>query len=181
MSNTRIAQRYAKPLLMLAEEKKAAKRVSEDVTMLRDICESNRDFVLMLRSPIIKHLKKAEILNVMFKDKVHAITMAFFNLVARKNRESILPEFANEFLRLYHDKLGFQEASVTTTFALDKALRTEFEKIVSELTHKKPVIKEVVDPEILGGYVLKMEDKQIDASVSGRLNAIRLGFKKKSI
>jgi F-type H+-transporting ATPase subunit delta len=181
MSSSRIALRYAKPLLLLAEEKKVADKVHADMASVKELCHTNRAFVLMLKSPIIKHLKKAEILNKIFKGKVHEITLAMFNLMARKNREAILPELAEEFVKMYHQKLGFQEATVTTSFKLESALKKEFEKVVAKISGKKPVLNEVVNPELIGGYVLKMDDRQIDASVSGHLNAIKLRFKKKSI
>ena len=180
MSLSRIAKRYAKPLLELAEERKMLEEVKHDMEMFDGICADNKDFVNMLKSPIIAHLKKAEILDAIFRGKVNELTLLIFSTITKKNREGILPNVAQEFLRLYNDKKGFQEATVTTTFSLDAEMRKQVESLVSELSGKKPMLKEFVDPEIVGGFVLKLGDRQVDESLSGKLQDLRLKFKKES-
>ncbi|MBV6643882.1 MAG: ATP synthase F1 subunit delta [Cyclobacteriaceae bacterium] len=180
MSTGRIATRYARPLLELAEEKKVLDGVKADMELFSSICTSNRDFLLLLKSPIIAHLKKAEVLKAVFKGKVNELTMSVFDLISRKNRESVLPEVATEFVRLYNEKMGFQQATVTTTFALDASLRKSFEKLVKDVTGKKPVLKEQVDENIIGGYTLQLDDRQIDESISGSIRDIKLKFQKEN-
>ncbi len=178
MSTSRIALRYAKPLLELAVEKKVLDEVKKDMDGFSTVCSENRSFVAMLESPIIAHLKKAEILEKIFKGKVHELTLSVFAIIARKNREAILPHVARQFSKLYNEKMGFQEAKVTTTFPLDKELRSKIEKIISDVTGKKPLLTEKVDPEIVGGYVLELGDRQIDESVYGQLKELSLRFKR---
>ena len=78
MSDYRAASRYAKSLLELAAEKGALEEVHNDMLLLDAICKENRDFMLMLKNPIIKHFKKRQILEAIFKGKVNAITFAAF-------------------------------------------------------------------------------------------------------
>lgn len=179
MSVSRIAVRYAKPILELAEEKKVLDKVKDDMENFVGICNENRDFTLMLDSPIIPHLKKASILEKLFKGKVNALTLQSFDLITRKNRESILYDVAKEFLVLYNIKKGLQEVSVTSSVKLDAAQRKEFEKLAKGITGKSPVLEEKVDPSIIGGYVLKVGDRQIDQSVSGQLKEIKLKLQTK--
>lgn len=176
MSISRIAIRYSKPLLALAEEQKVLETVKADMLNFNDLCKTNKDFVLMLKSPIIPHLRKAEILRKIFGGKVAPLTSTFLDIVARKNREQFLPEIAEEFIALYNVKMGFQEATVTTTVALDKEMKASFEKLVADITGKKPLLKEKVNPDLIGGYVLKLADKQIDESISGQLKDLKLKF-----
>lgn len=181
MSISRIAVRYSRPLLVLAEEQKVLEAVKADMDNFNELCKSNRDFVLMLKSPIISHLKKAQILKTIFGSKVNELTMRFLELVARKNREKYLPEIAEEFIALYNAKLGYQEALVSTPITLDAEMRKSFEKMVSELTGKKPLLKEKVNLDLIGGFVLKLANQQIDESISGQLNDLKLKFKKETI
>ena len=181
MSITRIAARYAKPLLELADEKKVTEAVKNDLVNFSEICASNRDFVLMLKSPIITNFKKAEILKQIFDKKVNPLTAAFFDIVTRKNREKYLPEIAKEFMVLYNIKMGYQNATVTTTVKLDEDMKKAFEKLVTELSGKKPLLNEKVNPELVGGYILQMGDQQIDESLSGHLADLKLKFQKETI
>lgn len=178
MSNTRVAHRYAKPLLELAQEKKVLEAVKEDMADFVNLCEGNREFLLMLRSPIIPHLKKAEILKKIFKGKSNDLTLTAFEIITRKNRENLLPEIAAEFVAEYNRVMGLQDAVVTTTFPIDAGMRKSFEQIVKDVTGNKAILSENVDPEIIGGYVLRMGDKQLDQSVSSDLKEIKLKFNK---
>lgn len=179
MSVRRIANRYAKPLLELAEENKVLDQVKEDMDGFSSLCQENRDFLLMLRSPIIPHLKKAEILKSIFEGKANKLTMSAFDIITRKNRENLLAEISSEFVRLYNEKMGYQEATVTTTFPIDEQLRSSFQNIVKGVTGSQAVLNEEIDKSILGGYILRMGDKQLDESISSHLKEIKLKFTKK--
>lgn len=181
MALSRIAVRYAKPLLELAEEKNVLEAVKADMLNFSELCASNRDFLNMLKSPIISHYKKAAILKKIFDHKVDSLTATFFEVVAKKNREMYLPEIAKEFVLLYNEKMGYQEATVTTTVKLDAEMRKTFEKLVSDITGKKPLLTEKQDPALLGGYLLKLGDRQIDESIMGHLNDLKLKFQKETI
>ncbi|MCP4460047.1 MAG: ATP synthase F1 subunit delta [Cytophagales bacterium] len=178
MSVGRIANRYARPLLELAGETKVLEQVKEDMDGFSSLCQENREFLLMLRSPIIPRLKKAEILKDIFNGKANKLTMSAFDIITRKNRENLLPEISSEFVRLYNEKMGYQEAVVTTTFPIDDQLRESFQKIVKDVTGSEAVLNETVDKTILGGYILKMGDKQLDESINSHLNEIKSKFTK---
>jgi F-type H+-transporting ATPase subunit delta len=174
MSSRRIALRYAKPLIDLAIEQKALDKVKADMQNFSDICTESRDFFLMLKSPIIPHLRKAEILKSIFKARAHALTLAAFDIITRKNRESILPNIAEEFVNLYNEKMGLVEATVTTTYPLEDGQRNAFREMVKSITGKEALLEEAIDKDILGGYVLRMDDRQVDESIASHLAEIRL-------
>ena len=77
--------------------------------------------------------------------------------------------------------MGFQEATVTTPIAIDDKERKAFEKLVADITGKKPLLSEKVDPELIGGYRLSLGDRQIDESISGQLKDLKLKFQKETI
>ena len=176
MSEYRIASRYAKSLLDLADEKGQLEAVNGDMQMFSDLIEENRDFELLLKSPIVSHAKKLTILNEVFKGKVNDLTFGIFEILTRKNREAYLPAIATEFHHQYNVRKGIEEATVTTTFALDDDLRNEFESVVAKISGKKVELTEKVDKDLIGGFVLKVGDRQIDDSISARLSALRLKF-----
>lgn len=178
MSEYRIASRYAKSLLDLAVEKGKLEQVNKDMQLLSDLSAQNRDLVLMLKSPIISHNKKLAVLNKVFTGKVDDMTLAFFQILTKKQREAYLIMVAEEFHHQYNTHKGIEEATITTTFALDQKLRGEFSKVVEKITNKKVELTEIVDESIIGGFVLKIGDRQIDDSVSSKLKALRLEFTK---
>lgn len=177
MSEVRAASRYAKSLLELADEKKVLEEVHKDMLLLTNICKENRDFLLMLKNPIIRHGKKRAILEALFKGKVNDVTFAIFDIITRKNREKILPAIATEFTKQYNVKKGIEVAKVITTVPLDAKLRKEFEQIVAKISNSKTVeLEEEVNEDIIGGFVLKVGDRQIDDSIKTKINELKLKF-----
>ena len=177
MADLRVASRYVKSLLGLAVERDALEKVHMDMILFSKVCDENRAFTLMLRNPIIKHDKKRDILEEIFKGKVHNLTFAIFDIITRKNREPLLPAIAKEFHVAYNNYKEIGGATVTTAVPLDKKLREEIEQIVKKLSDKKQVeIEEKIDPEMIGGFVLNVGDRQVDASIKNKLKALKLKF-----
>jgi len=176
MSEYRIASRYAKSLLSLAEEQGALEAVHDDMKLFSQMIEENRDFELLLNSPVVVSTKKLVILNQVFEGKVNDLTLKFFVLLTRKKREGYLPAVATEFHHQYNVSKGIAEATVTTTFALNDELRKEFNSVVAKISGKNVELTEKIDETLIGGFVLKIGDRQIDDSISARLSALRLKF-----
>lgn len=176
MSEHRIASRYAKSLLELADEKGVLEDVNKDMQMFSALAAENRDLVLMLKSPVVAHAKKLAVLNKVFEGKVNELTLAIFQILTRKHREQYLPLIALEFHHQYNVRRGIEEATVTTTFALDADLRKEFENIVKSISGKEVELTEKVDKSLIGGFILKIGDRQIDDSLSSKLSALKLKF-----
>jgi F-type H+-transporting ATPase subunit delta len=177
MTAIKVASRYAKALLELAVERNALEAVLKDVKKLITLSNENRGLVLMFDSPIVNTDKKGNVLKALFEKDGHQITMNFFEIVTRKNRSNVLVATAKEFLNQYNQHMGIQVAEVTTTVALNADLRARFIAVVKEISGKKTVeLTEKIDPNLIGGFVLKVEDKVLDDSLSGKLRDLRLGF-----
>jgi F-type H+-transporting ATPase subunit delta len=174
---SRVASRYVKSLLDMAVGQGLLDKVHGDMQLFAGTIDKSRDLELMLKSPVIRHDKKNAILSSIFKTKVTALTMAFIDILTRKNREPLLPEIAKEFHNAYNVYKGIGKASVTTTVPMDAKTRAEFETIVKKLSDKKEVeLEEKVDKDLIGGFVLNVEDKQIDASIKNNLKKLKLKF-----
>lgn len=177
MADSKAASRYVKSLLGLAVEKGALEQVHQDMLLFSKVCEENRAFSLMLKNPIIKHDKKREILTKIFQGKVHALTLAIFDIITRKNRESLLQTMALEFHLAYNNFKGIGRATLITASPIDAELRSKFELMVKQISSTTEIeLIEKVDKEMIGGFVLNVDDRQMDASIKSKLNALKVRF-----
>lgn len=177
MADSRVASRYVKSLLGLAVEQGVVEAVHADMQLFDNVCRANRDFVLMLKSPIVRHEKKKEILTRLFSDKVHKLSMSIIEILTSKNREPLLPAIATEFHNAYNEYKGIGKASITSTIPIDAKLRGELEAIVRKLSNKTQVeLVEKVDKDLIGGFILNVGDRQIDASIKNKLKALKIKF-----
>jgi len=179
MSEYRVASRYAKSLLELAEEQGALEDVLKDMEQFTELCKESRDFVLMLKNPIIKHDKKNAILKKIFGGSAHKLTLAIFDIITRKNREAVLPGIAKEFKNQYRVHKSIEEARVTSAVPLTDDIKKELESIVKKISSKKTVeLVEEIDKDLIGGFILKVGDRQIDDSIKSKIKALELKFSK---
>ena len=173
MLDKKVARRYAKSLLDLARERGEIEAVNNDMKLLAEVCNSNHDLRLLLASPIISSDKKHAILKRVFSGKISALSMSFFDIIARKGRESYLEVIALEYTRLYKEYKGIQTAIVTSAIGLDDKLRSEVYKMVKESLNSEVELIEKVDKDLIGGFILRIGDKQYDASIARDLRLMR--------
>ncbi len=177
MADLRVASRYVKSLLGLAVERGVVEEVHQDMILFTKTCKENRGFVAMLRSPVIRHENKRAILKKLFTGKVNELTMAIIDIITRKNREPILPAIASEFHNAYNTYKGIGKAYLTTTIAPNKELLLIMDSISKKLADRKTIeMHTTVDSELIGGFVLHVGDRQIDASVRSKLKKLSLKF-----
>jgi F-type H+-transporting ATPase subunit delta len=172
MSDSRVASRYAKSLLELANERGELEAVQQDMKLLQDTAKESREFELLLKNPIVNSDKKQTILQKLFGSKMTRLSMEFFKIISRKNREPILVSVANEFMQQYRAYKGISQAEVTTTMPLTDELRSQFRQIVANITGNQVELKEKIDRSLIGGYVLRVGDRQIDESLSSKLTEL---------
>lgn len=173
MPSHRAASRYAKSLIELAQEQKILDEVYEDMRLFSAVLDKNRIFAAMLKNPIIVHFKKIKVLHALFDNRMNKLTLAAFDLITKKNRENILAEIAIEYQIQYNILKGLQEAEVTTTIKLDAALRKKFSELVSQISGKEAKLKEIVNEDIVGGFVLNVGDRRLDQSIKTQLSNIK--------
>lgn len=176
MADSIVAYRYAKSLFDLATEKKVVNEVNNDMISFKTICEENRQFLVVLGNPIVRHHTKLAILKKTFENNVHPVTFSIFNVLTKKNRENLIYSIAEEFDKLYNQQKGIQKVTITTVSPLTKEQKLEFTKIVGDATGKQIVLEEKVNPNLIGGYILSIGDTQIDTSVRKKLNELKLSL-----
>ena len=176
MSN-KAASRYAKSLIDLSTERNALEEIKNDMVFFEDVVDTNSELEAILKNPIVPLDKKAGILNDIFGNKVHQITNSFLKLVVNKGRSAILFDTAKQFINQYNDIKGIVTAEVTSAIAITDANRTEIITLVKkELGANEVVVKEKLDEKLIGGFILKVGDKQFDASIAGGLQKLKKEF-----
>ena len=176
MVGTRAALRYAKATLNLAKEKDFAKEVNDDMILIQSTIEENSDLEIMLKSPIIKSKAKKSVLTEIFGKKVNGITLGLLNLLIENKRPALLNLVAKEYIVIYDFLIGVEVAEVTSAIPLTKELEKAILKRVEEALGKQITLNNVVDPSIIGGFVLRVGDKLYDSSVSYRLDDLLSQF-----
>lgn len=176
MNNSKISVRYSRALFESALAKKLLDKVYEDMIFISATCRIP-EMKELLESPVIRPSKKIDILNNVLGKNVQAITFSLIGLVVKHGRESFLPAIAREFIHVTKDYKGITESVLTTAVEVDPKLRQQIIEFISGIFKTKVEMKEVVDKEILGGFILRIEDKYIDASVRNKLRKIGKALK----
>jgi len=176
MKGTRAALRYAKATLNLAKEKGIADKVNSDMILIDNTISENPELLNMLKSPIIKSAVKKSALTEIFGKKINSITLGLINLLIENKRLQLLPLVAKEFIVIYDYLQGVEIAQVTSAVPLTKELESKILNKVKEFSDKDITLKNIIDPSIIGGFVLRVGDKQLDSSISNQLNTLLSDF-----
>jgi len=173
MNDGKISVRYAKALFMSAMEKDVLSSIRNDMDMIHTAVNEIAELRRLLESPIIDNLKKKDILTSIFSNKVHSLTMQFIELVLDNNREEYLPGMARMFIRYYKEEKGIKVASLKTSVKIDEQTKKQLTELIKEVYKSEIELSDEVDNELIGGFILTVEDLQMDASVAGQLRKIR--------
>ena len=176
-----VASRYAKALLDLAVEKGQLEAVYADMLQVKAVCETSREFVTFLNSPIIKVDKKISTIKAVFEGKLNEITSGFLSIVASKRREAVIPEMAAAFIEQYREHKHILTAVITSANGLDAATKQKALDLVKAQMNGEVELVEKTDPNIIGGFVLKIGDKQLDKSVARQLSNLKKELTNKAL
>lgn len=176
MKETRVANRYAKALYELASDMKITDRVRKDAETLLDVCNTNPDFVTMLKSPIIKDRKKNAIVAEIFGKTFHELFMRFLVIINQNRREDIIIEIAEQYIEVYKKQNNILTVNIETAYQIDKESRDKIINLLEKQSEAKIELTEEVKDELIGGFVLSTEDKQFDASVLRQIKNLQKEF-----
>lgn len=177
MTNPRLAIRYAKSLLDLAQEQGKLEEVFNDIKMLDNICKSSREFANVLKSPIIKEDKKNKIIESVTEGRISLLTSSFIKLLGSKGRESNLVEIISAFIDQYNIVKGIHKVKLTTAVEVSDAVKNDFiSKIKASEGIENIELEASVDDSLVGGFVLEMEGWKADASIRRDLMDVQKQF-----
>lgn len=173
MNHSKIPVRYAKALISGAEEQGVMDSVRKDMEGFLGIIKSVPNLLQLLQSPIIRPAKKLEVLSAIFTGKVQPLTQSFFRLAVEKNREEHLPAMARMYIDLYKQIKGIKIASLKTATPIEMGTRDELVRMIRKTFNAEIELHEETDKELIGGFILQVENQQLDASISGQLKKIK--------
>ncbi|MFM7770331.1 MAG: ATP synthase F1 subunit delta [Bacteroidota bacterium] len=177
MSNIRLSSRYAKSLLELCNERNELDSVLNDMKSIIAGTSGNRDLSLLLSSPVVSGDKKMAVLRAVFTSW-SSTTSAFVSLIVSKGRESELAAIAAAFIDQVNTLRGIHQAEVISAVELDEKAKTAVLKIAESIADGKVNLKEQINPDLIGGFILRVNGKEYNSSVIGKLNKIKKDFSK---
>lgn len=172
MKNNRIASRYAKALFDLAAEKNLTERISEDMKTLSDTCSGSREFLLLLKSPVISITHKLRIFKALFFNSLNPLSYFFLEILLKKRRETIIPEIAEEYLFLFLNYNNIKQIKLTTPVTMQEEDIDHIKEILKKQLKSDIFIDAKINPDLLGGFVIRAGDRQFDASVRKNINKL---------
>jgi F-type H+-transporting ATPase subunit delta len=142
--------------------------------MKRIVESSNetKDFKVFLNSPVIKSDKKIEILKVLFVG-FEKLTSSFIDLITKNKREYLLVEIAEAYLYLLKKHQQIVPVSIKSARKLEKETLDQILNKMKSHVEGDFEVTEEVDESLIGGFIVRMDDKQIDASVLTQLNRMK--------
>lgn len=177
MPNPRLASRYAKSILDLAVERGQLEDVYKDMLYLQQLVKASRDFLGMLRSPVIAPDKKQSIIDAIAGKNVGELTNAFTRLLVSKGREGDLPEISQSFISQYKTRKSIHTVKLTTAAPISDAVKNSIVEQVKRTSNMANIeLETAVNPDLIGGFVLQAGDKLVDASVAYELKEISRQF-----
>jgi F-type H+-transporting ATPase subunit delta len=173
MLTSKASRRYATALLKSAEDEKSLDKVFSDIESMKKTFEDSKELVLILANPVVRKEKKLDILQELFKGRIHGLIWRFILLLSEKDRLELIPGIAFDFIRQYNVHSGIMEVQIISAFELEA---TQKKNIVSALEKNtgmqiKPTFQQ--NPELIGGLIVRIEDTVIDGSVKHKLEQLK--------
>jgi F-type H+-transporting ATPase subunit delta len=172
MNDSKISVRYCRAIFQSALEKKLLDKVYQDMLFISEICK-NDETKEFLQSPVITPSKKKEIFHKMLEGSVEEITLSLIDLIVSNGRESYIPAIARNFIHETKKFKGITESVLTTAVQVDDNIRKQITELISDVFKTSVELKENVDPEIIGGFILQIDDNYINASIKNKLRKIK--------
>jgi F-type H+-transporting ATPase subunit delta len=172
MNESKISVRYSKALFGLAKEEKVLEEVMNDQKFLESIY-TIPEFKLLIENPVIKASQKQKIIRNIFTGKLNKVTLTFLDLLFHNRREIFLPEITRNFFDEFRKEKGILPVELKTVVKVDDETKEKLINTLKTLINSDIELHEKIDPSLIGGFVLTINDKQYDSSVSAKLNKIK--------
>jgi F-type H+-transporting ATPase subunit delta len=172
---SRAAIRYAKAILEISLSNGNAVKVNEDMLSIVTSIAASAELIDFLSSPIISSEVKMNALSEVFVT-VQSETKSLFRLLHDNKRFEILAQVASQYNMLFDQMNNVEVAKVTTAFPITADLESKVLAKIATISDKKITIENIVDPKIIGGFILRIGDKQYNASVANGLQELKREF-----
>jgi F-type H+-transporting ATPase subunit delta len=173
MNESKITVRYAKALFSLARENKTFEDLKKDMETLYQCIREVPELNLMLKSPVIKVAEKYMIFENSFRNIFSPVTLSFIKMIIERHREEYLEGISRYFLSLLKLEQGVKQADLVTAVPLNEVLRKSILNFIHKRFKTDIELNEEVNEKLIGGFILRVGDQQIDASIASKLERIK--------
>jgi len=173
MNESKISVRYAKALFSAGKDNNSLDILKKDFDFLFQCIKELPELQNLIESAVIKSSKKSEIFEAAFHESVSELGMAFIKLVIENHREEYLQGITRYFLTLIKAENNIQTAEFTTASPISESTRQSIISLVSKRYSSNVDLQERIDGNIIGGFILRVGDEQIDASIASKLGRIK--------
>jgi F-type H+-transporting ATPase subunit delta len=173
MDTSKIGVRYARALFGVAQDKSLVDKVRQDFDLIILTLKDSPDLPLALNNPVVKPSRKSQILTTIFSGQIQELTLNFLKMVVEKRRESYLQDIARHFFYLYRTSKGLKPAHLSVASEITEATRNEIRALIKGYFKTEVELTEDVKKSIIGGFILTVDDLQLDASISSGLQKIK--------
>lgn len=178
MNDSKISVRYAKALLQAAVDAKKEDAVRSDMVSLLECITASPDFRALLESPVVADSKKVEIFDSLFAENFCKLTIDFFKVLVRNKRENFLKMICLNFAEFYARSKNIKRVLITSAVETTDDVRQKVKALAKDVSEGSNVELSVkVDPDIIGGLIVQVDDKVYDASVKSQLAKIKENLK----
>ena len=176
-----ITTTYAEAFLQVAESRKEVEEIVSQSKSILEIWSQSLDFRDPMSSPVLEVETKKEILEKIFANEVTPSFLNLLKLLADRQRIGILNSVLERLLELYREQRNIALATVTSATALNDDQQTEIMKTVQSIAGTDNLELDLkVDPDLIGGFIINVGSKVIDASLSGQVRRLGLALAKVS-
>jgi F-type H+-transporting ATPase subunit delta len=176
MKNPKLAFRYAAALYDFAVETRNVDNAFHDILHIKEIIASHQEMKTVLESPIITYDKKQKIINKVFQDHFCEAVFDFLNLIVKKRRTPQLLMICEQFIKIYYLNHATKEAYITTAQPLSKKTAQHLKDVLEEDSSFSFITYFTVDPKIIGGIIIKIDDLYFDAAIKTKINKLKREF-----
>jgi F-type H+-transporting ATPase subunit delta len=178
--NFKASHRYALSLLESSIEKKNLEKIFNDMQLIVNTLKKSKDLQVMLQSPVIRPELKEKVMTEIFQKKIDNDSLSFIKFIISKRREQILLSIASRFLILHDEHIELANVDVKTAFEFSDDQKKSLQKKIEEILNKKARLSFKVEPELIGGFVAKVDDTLYDASLKHQIEILKKQFLKGS-
>ena len=173
MDQSKITVRYAKAFFSLAREKNQLDSLKKDIELIFSLCNESSDFRLLLDSPVVKTSQKIKLIRSIFGKHIQPLSLKFLELIINNKRESHLPGICRNILSLYRQDQGVKTAVLTTAVEMGQPIISHIQTTLEKEFNAHVELSKLVDPKLIGGFVLRVDDRQLDASIASQLRKMK--------
>ena len=173
MDQSKITVRYAKAFFALAKERQMLDVVKKDMEIIKQLALQNGDFLFLIKSPVIKISQKIKLIQSIFNGKIDQISLNFLKLIAENKREAHIPGICHNVLSLYRQDQGVKSAVISSAIPLNEDTLAQVKSQLEATLNARIELDEKVNSKLIGGFVLRVDDRQVDASMATQLRKVK--------